>query len=171
MSAFTPKDSKAEWVKVYDLIREGKPGQTFTFAQLDTAIGRDFRSNRGPMSRAAKELETVENLIVVAVRGKGYRIIERGDEYLTVGESRHRRSRRALVRASDATNAGIRSDLPNTAERGNLMLASARIARLIQAMGAKLVEHEGRILDQEQLTADHEERLRRLEQGERLQRK
>lgn len=168
MPPFQPKDDKAEWVKVYELIRTGKPGQLFTFDQLDKALGRDFRANRGPMFRATKELEAVENLTVLPVRGQGYRIIATGDEYLTVGEQRHRRSRRALVRASDVTQAGVRSDLVTTEERGNLMLAAARIARLVQVMGQKLVEHEERISEQEVAVQDHEARLRKLEAGKRL---
>lgn len=168
MVPFQPKDDKAEWVKVYDLIRTGKPGQVFVFADLDKAIGREFRANRGPIARATKELETVENLTVIPVRGKGYRIIASGDEYMMVGESRHRRSRRALVRASDVTQAGVRSDLVTTEERGNLMLVSARLARLVQVMGAKLVEHDERISEQEVTAQDHEARLKKLEQGRRL---
>lgn len=168
MPPFQPKDDKAEWVKIYDLIRTGKPGQLFHFAALDDVLGRDFRSNRGPIARATKELEAVENLTVIPVRGQGYRIIASGDEYLTIGEQRHRRSRRALVRASDVTQAGVRSDLVTTEERGNLMLASARIARLVQVMAAKLVEHDERIDEQEVAVQDHEARLRKLESGKRL---
>lgn len=169
MPPFVPKDgSKAEWAKLYDLLRTGSPGQLFTFAEFDEALGRDFRSARTPIARAIKELEAVENLTVVAVRRQGYRIVQNGQEFVTVGEQRHRRSRRALVRASDAAQAGVRSDLPTAAERGNLLLVSARLARLVQVMGSKLVEHDERITEQEVAVQDHEARLQRLEQGSRL---
>ena len=158
MVPFEPKDGMAEWIKIYQLMRSGEPGAVFTFEQLNQALHREFRSNRSPMGRAIKELERVDNKSAVPIRGQGYRLVATGTEYLREGENRTRRSRRALVRASDVTSAGVRADVTTAAERGDLILASARLAQLLNAMTGKLVEHDVRI-------DEHEERLRRLEGG------
>jgi hypothetical protein len=75
--AFQPKDGKAQWEKVFDLVRDLPPGTVVTFKQLSQVLGYDISQagrSRGPVHKASEYLLAEKKRALVPDRGKGYRV-------------------------------------------------------------------------------------------------
>lgn len=95
---FKTKGDQAEWVTVYEALAALPVGETLTYEQLDEALSRDFRQDRGPIYRATRQLERDDHRTVCAVRNVGYRIVE-AREHEALARNHHKRSRRQLKKA------------------------------------------------------------------------
>jgi hypothetical protein len=71
----TPKDQESERIKVYNLLAAANVGDIISHEELDQALGRDFRADRGPYYSAKKTLEKNDHRSTEPVLGKGYRVI------------------------------------------------------------------------------------------------
>lgn len=104
---FTPKGEKPEWLMIYDeLLDDADSGRIISYAELDTLLGRDFKSNRTPLYRARTELGDRRKHWLEAVPQIGYRIIDAA-EHVRISTSHKRRGRRQLglaVRVLAATD-------------------------------------------------------------------
>ena len=107
---FTPKGDVAEWRMLYDRIRSLDIGGILTYEDMDEILGRDFKEDRGPIYRCAKELEDNDHRTLAAVRNVGYRIVE-PREHAQLATHHHRKSRRQLGKAVGKAASADRSKL------------------------------------------------------------
>lgn len=74
---FQPKGDVAEWRMVYDHARTLNPGDLITYTELAAILGRpddEPDKLRGPVYRAAKELQRNDLRTFINVKCEGYRI-------------------------------------------------------------------------------------------------
>lgn len=109
MSDFEPKGAVSEWRMLYEMLSAKDYGETATFAELDAALGRDFRANRTPLDRARRELQA-DRKTLITERGLGYRIAQ-SREHADNAVSHHRRARRQLGRAKSEVSSADRNRL------------------------------------------------------------
>jgi hypothetical protein len=104
---FAPKGDLPEWRVIYDLLLEDADfDDLISYDDLDQALGRDFRSQRGPLYRARTELGAQRHRWLEAVPNKGYRVIQ-AREHLRVAHGHKQRARtqyRAMMTVGAATD-------------------------------------------------------------------
>ena len=104
---------KAQWALVYDALAGLEVGKTLTYEELDLILKRDFREDRSPIYRAAKQLENEDHRTVVSVRNQGYRVVE-AREHEALARHHHKKSRRqlgkAVAKAASADRSALTTD-------------------------------------------------------------
>lgn len=118
--AFQPKAEVAEWRMVYGILEGRDFGDVITYAELDQALGRDFRQNRGPLYRAAEELLAEQRRALTAVPNQGYRVVE-AREHEDLARADHKSARRKIRRGIRRLSGADRSRLTD-AEKARIDL-------------------------------------------------
>lgn len=146
-----------EWELLYSALRETPAGGIVTYAQLDDALGRDFRSSREPLDKARKALEREDNRTIQSVRDQGYRVVE-GDAQIALANARSKRARRQINKGLHTSRTADRNKMSEKAiewadriER-NMEFANERLTR----MEAKATRTEVRVENVEGRVSDIE---------------
>lgn len=141
---FQPKGELPEWRILFDvLLARSDFGDVITYSQLDNALGRSFRNNRGPIYRANRHLGETRLRCLEAVPGQGYRVVA-ANEHDRMALDRKKQARRRLRWAGDVLRFTDRGALTQEElERHN-----------------GLARHVGMLY---QVVAHHENRLQRIE--------
>lgn len=171
MQAFQVKGDKAEWQLIYDHLVNLPIETVSTYDDLSEALGRDFRSDRGPFYKAQRRLEEDNHRTAAPVVGVGYRIVS-AVEHEDLSKKHLKRSVRQTVKAKRKLSSADRSQLtPEQARRfdamevnvsqlsSNLKRQAKRIDKLegVQKATVATVEKQGTKLETQ------EERLARVE--------
>lgn len=82
---FDPKGAQSERKVVYDLISAPSVGAIITFQMLNEVLGRDFKSDRGPLYKARQDLERINKRCLESVPGVGYRVVDGIDQVKLAG--------------------------------------------------------------------------------------
>lgn len=93
--AFEVKGEQPEWRLLYERVKGLPVDAVVTYEQLDEALGRSFRDDRGPLDRAQTELLEANHRVLVNVRNVGYRVA-RAEEHLSLAQGQRKRARRAV---------------------------------------------------------------------------
>ena len=142
---FVPKGDLPEWRLIYDLLLDGAEyNDLITYGDLDQALGRDFRSRRGPLYRARIELGAQRHRWLEAVPNRGYRVIE-AREHLRVVHDHKQRARTQYRRMLTVSSATDLSRL--TPEELEAFDAQARINATLVAIVSSHEQRLGRIED------------------------
>jgi uncharacterized membrane protein YccC len=117
MMTFEPKGDVAEWQLIYDTIKPLQIGDVITYDELTEALGRDFRTARGPFHKANRELLTDEKRGLLNLRNVGYRVVT-AEEHEGAAKAQHRFAKRRLRQSKHWLKNTDRSDLtPEVAAR------------------------------------------------------
>jgi hypothetical protein len=165
MTPVEPTRRRARWRVIYEDLMRGQPeNHVITYEEMASALGLDPIADRpviiGAARRAIAELEESDNRSAVSVRGVGYRMAEPG-EHLKIGRARKQRSEVAL---RGARRAVVNVDLSRVPEHERPALLG--LARLVEAQLDFNDRAQKRMDRLDDLLAEHEERLSRLEQGD-----
>lgn len=178
--SFTPKGKVAEWRLLYAAIQKKglDYGVEISYEEIDEAIGRDSRTNRAPIYRAAKELLLVHQRALAPVRGEGYRIVQAA-EMLDLAQQDRRAGRRKISKGvAKLTNVDYNELTPGERQLATAManhfrgleaamaLQNERIERVEKALQSwptpeDVVAEQQRSADLEQRVEDLTEALRR----------
>jgi hypothetical protein len=131
---FQAKGERAEWRIVLGLALAEKIGDTVTYGALEESLGRDIRSDRGPIYRAMRRLERDHMRTLFAIPNVGYKVAHAA-EHEGIVRSRQRRSRRQVSKGISVARATDRSAL-STTERQRIDALEERMTRLDQMMRA-----------------------------------
>lgn len=115
---FEPLGIKARWELLYEMLKDKKPGDVVTFAEMSDALNLDEVLDRqkilGAFPRAAKELLEKDLRALESVRGVGYRVAQ-PQEHLGLAVKHRRRASRALVKGhAKVTHVDMSQLDPNT---------------------------------------------------------
>jgi hypothetical protein len=132
---FHSKSDRAEWRIIYDEVRKMSSGDVLTYDRLTELLGRDFHTNRTPLTRAMQELEDADQRTLACERGVGYRIAA-ATEHETLARKHSTRSRRQLTKAAAKARSADRSALsPEQARRlDDLELQFSQHAELLDRL-------------------------------------
>lgn len=147
LAPFQPRGTRPEWRVIFEDVLAGCDfGDLITFDQLDEALGRDFRSSRGPLYRAAEELLATRNRTLASVPGKGYRVAQ-PNEHADLAQKDHlfgrRRISRALRKATHVDKAKLTADERAAVER--LELGYRRHEAMLRRLSDKVARQEAAI--------------------------
>lgn len=106
-AAFAPKGEVAEWRLVYDQLLAGAEyGDVITYEQLASVLGKDVadvKRARHPIYRARREFGQQRRRWLVAVSGRGYRVIT-AVEHISVADGHKAKARRQYAAALTVSN-------------------------------------------------------------------
>lgn len=159
---FEVKGAVPESQLVYQLFEDKDFGDVVTYEQLDAALGRDFRSQRGPLYKADDMLLRNRSRALAAVKNEGYRVVQ-AREHETLGRSRHRRARKQINQAVRVVTGTDRSALTEDERRrlSGLELALSRQQQMIRRLDDAVTQHDADLRDLRQRTSNTEDLLKR----------
>lgn len=126
MTMFSPKGEKSRRVMILDLAADRDYGDLIEYTELETLLDLDRREAQTAMNQAIRSLEKQQSKTVVAVRNKGYRIVN-PNEHIKVATAHQRKSRRSLVRAKSKVDHIDLTKL-SEGERAAITIAGAALA-------------------------------------------
>ncbi len=173
---FKPKAELPQWKMVYDELQMLNVGETIEYEALAAAVGFDVRSNRSPIYKAQRVLETEQHRTIANVLGVGYRVVE-ALEHETLARKHHKRSKKQLSKATARIRSADRSKLSAEDRKRfdaielNLSRQSEMIRRLdnrVQQVESAVKESRAQQAELRAQQDEHrsavEDRLARLEQ-------
>lgn len=177
MSPFEPTGDRARWRVLYEHLRDKRPGDMFTYAEMGEALGLDPDADRQTMQlamrRAAREFEQVDKHALDSVTNVGYRVVA-PVEHMQLARRQQRRSNRALVSGkSKVVNVDLNGVDPEVRKAFEVMATAFSMQmdfnRRMDVRQRRLEEAVGTITDRtsrsEEEVAELRARLERLEQG------
>lgn len=115
--AFAPKDGvRAEWEKVYELLRTRVVGDVITYDELSDVLGRAFATARGPFYKANTALLENDQRGLLNIKGVGYRVIP-ATEHEIPARRQHTAARRRMRTARRWITNANRAELSPTESR------------------------------------------------------
>lgn len=106
MAPFKPKGALPEWKIIYDaLLHDADFGTVVSYADLDRVLGRSFKANRGPITKAKQELGKNKRRWLAPMVNVGYRVIE-ANEHMMTADSHKKRAKNQLgfmIKVGNAT--------------------------------------------------------------------
>jgi hypothetical protein len=131
---------------IYDLLEHANVGDLISYDDLDTALGRDFRSNRRAWPRALREMEETRSRTCACVTNEGYRVVA-ASQHKGLALVHQKRSRRQIVRASQRLTSADRRELSAHEAEVNEKLSMA-----FQQISGILTNLDRRVRRNEELT-------------------
>lgn len=147
---FEPKGEMAEWEMLYSFFRPLEKGTIARYEQISNVLGRNILTNRSPVYRAMKELETKNNRSLLNIPQIGYRITI-AQEHENLARLHHKKSRRQITKAVGKIASADKVQLTRE-ERlrfENIELALRQQADMIKRLDARVTT-----VEQKQKTQD-----------------
>lgn len=145
-------DGKSDWRVVHEIFVALKPGEVVSLQTILDALETTDRSRMYRAVQRAKQELWESQQSIDSIKGVGYQLLQ-ASEFEKQSLSYKRRSRRQLGKAIRVANATPLAELDSPDRVRMIHFQSAMVAL-------------GRAMDQTMAqVADHEERIRRLEEG------
>jgi hypothetical protein len=160
-TAFKTKGDQPEWRMVYDAIQGKDFGDLISYKELDAALGRDFRTNRQPLYRAAEELLAEQRRALTSVPNQGYRVVE-AREHEDLARADHKSARRKIRRGIRRLAGAERSRLTNEekARIDLLELGYRRHDHMLRRLDARVEKQNTEIQEVKAQVADLQRTLK-----------
>lgn len=161
---FQTAGERPKWELVKDELNRLDIGDIITYDQLDAILECDFRTNRGPLYKAANEWGTERKRALRPVPNVGYRVVD-AFEHEAIARQHQKKSRRALGRSKRVIENADRSRLSDE-QRVKFDVIEMNISRMEEVqrrMARRLTRVETTTAEAAQQTAATSERVKRLE--------
>jgi hypothetical protein len=130
VSPFQAKGERPEWrVILEELLEPAQIDDVITYDQFEEALGRDLRTDRGPLYRAQRKLEERKQRTIRVEPNKGYRVIK-AHEHMDLALHHKSKAGRQLRRGVEVLD---------SADRRALTAPQARVFDKVQVV---LANHE-----------------------------
>jgi chaperonin cofactor prefoldin len=160
---FQVKGEQPEWRMVYDALPRAFDS-VITYDQLGKILGRDFRTNRGPIYRANAELLEMDQRALAPVRNVGYRVVQPA-EHEDLAKRDHKSARRKLRKAVAEVSHVDKKDLPADvrARIEGLELAYRRHEQILRRLDDRTKRTEKAVAVHDQQMTDLQGQVDRLQ--------
>lgn len=161
---FQTVGERPKWELVKDELDKLDVGDIITYDCLSDILGCDFRTNRGPLYKAASEWGSERKRALRPVLNVGYRVVDAW-EHEPIAKQQQKRSRRALARSRRVVENADRSRLTDDQRQkfDAMELNISRMEEIQRRMSRRLTRVEAKTDATERTTAETSERVKRLE--------
>lgn len=167
MTLFKPKDTRAQWEKVYDLLAPLDIGDVLTYEAITEALDVDHINKvRNAVTKAANEWGKEKHRAIKVVNRVGYRVVS-ATEHETLARSHHKRSRRQMAKGLQVIRNTDRSLLsPQDRERfDRVEMQMARQASEIRRIDLRQREMDRVFAEEQTARRVSEEKIARMQEA------